>query len=187
MYTDLCCLGLSSRGVVSRTPTLPGSHLRLRVLHAAHHRVPFHRKPEQQYSISPAHPQFTTRAATAPFRQILMNGTCKYFQKTAELRLPWNQTQKSAYSRVDLHTHTMWRIWKVFWNRCLERAVHGRGVQRSWRLFPIFVLHIYFALFFFLSSLFLHIFERLHRELQLHATSRSQLFFLYIRFTQFKM
>lgn len=54
------------------------------------------------------HPQFTTRAATAPFRQILMNGTCKYFQKDCRIKTALEiKTQKSAYSRVDLHTHTM--------------------------------------------------------------------------------
>lgn len=36
-----------------------------------------------------------------------MNGTCKYFQKTAELRLLWNQDSKvSLFSRGPTHTHT---------------------------------------------------------------------------------
>lgn len=73
------------------------------------------------------HPQSTTRPATALCRQILMNGTCKYFQKTAELRLLGNQDSKTAYSRVDLHTHTMWRIFlkrlsreSIAWTECTK-------------------------------------------------------------------
>lgn len=54
------------------------------------------------------HPQSTTRPATAPCRQILMNGTCKYFQKTAEIRLLGNQDSKnSLFSRGPTYTHNV--------------------------------------------------------------------------------
>lgn len=96
------------------------------------------------------HPQFTTRAATAPFRQILMNGTCKYFQKTAELRLLWNQDSKvSLFSRGPTHTHTHnVKTLKGFLTPLSRESSAWTGCATLSTAFFRFLSSIYFALFF---------------------------------------
>lgn len=94
------------------------------------------------------HPQFTTRAATAPFRQILMNGTCKYFQKTAELRLLWNQDSKvSLFSRGPTYTHNVKNL-KGFLKPLSRESSAWTGCATLLTAFFRFLSSIYFALFF---------------------------------------